>query len=194
MITMKPIASWLLAAAMTAGLLAGCGPRKALQQEPAAETPAETCFTAIDKYLVDSIGHYYSPADYCIPFHDYVTVDESNADDIQVSGSFWVLNYTQAGDTLKTMSGGSHPGKMHVRRTTDGHFEVTAFEPVGDGSNYLPTARRIFGDRFEEFQQAVSDEKHREAVRKEVLAAFVEREGLAVKYYQDFGWPAVPIQ
>ena len=45
MITMKPIASWLLAAAMTAGLLAGCGPRKAQQQEPAAETPAETCFT-----------------------------------------------------------------------------------------------------------------------------------------------------
>ena len=58
MMTMKPIASWLLAAAMTAGLLAGCGPRKAQQQEPAAETPAATCFTAIDKSLVDSIGHY----------------------------------------------------------------------------------------------------------------------------------------
>lgn len=187
----------------TAALLvvtaASCGNRKkaakngadAGEVEPTAE--AEGYFGAIDSYLVDKIGSGYAPGEFCVPFYDFIAADETDANDIQVLGGFWVMNYNQAGDTLKCVSGGSHPGKMHIRQKEDGSFEVTSFEPVGDGSEYLPTAKAIFGERFDDFQKSASDDAKREVVRKNVLAAFVYKNKLPVKYYQDYGWPAVRI-
>ena len=154
---------------------------------------AVTYFTAIDKYLVEKIAPGYADAEICIPFNNYVAVDESNADDILVWGDFWVLNYTQAGDTLKCVSGGNHAGKMHVRQLGDNGFEVTSFEQVGDGSTFLPTAKAIFGDKLDAFMAAYSDQDAREEKRKEVIAGYVGEHNLPVKVYQDYGWPAVPI-
>ena len=148
-----------------------------------------TYFPAIDRYLADSIGSQYTKGEYCVPFHSIVGVDERNADDILVWGSFWVFNYNQVGDTLKCVSGGSHPGLMHIRQTEKG-FEVTAFDQVEDGSNYLPTAKKIFGDKFDAFQAVSSDEQKREKLRADVLAAYVKKQGLTATLYQDFGWPA----
>lgn len=166
-------------------LLVACGPKKV--------TAVENCFTAIDRYLADSIGTQYLHGEICIPFHSYASVDETSQGDIQVLGDFWVMNYNVVGDTLMTVSGGSHPGKMHVRRNGDGHFEVTSFEPVLDGSEFLPSAKRIFGDQFDEFQAAYSNEKAREHARKEGIAAYVAEHEIPVKVYQDYGWPAVRI-
>ncbi len=160
----------------------------------AAEAVQETYFQAIDQYLTGTIGSQYSPGEVCIPYHDYISVDESRQDDIQVWGSYWVDNYNVVGDTLMFVSGGSHPGKMHVNQDEAGHFTVTGFDAVGDGSEFLPTAKVIFGDRFEDFQAALSDQTHREAVRKAAIAAYVEKHGLSVKVYKDYGWPAVEIR
>lgn len=55
-------------------------------------------------------------------------VDERDVEDIKVWGDFWVFNYDQVGDTLKCVSGGSHPGLLHIRQTEKG-FEVTALRP-----------------------------------------------------------------
>lgn len=166
-------------------LLVACGPKKV--------AAVEDCFTAIDRYLADSIGTQYLHGEICIPFHSYASVDEANQDDIQVLGDFWVMNYNVVGDTLMTVSGGSHPGKMHVKRSADGHFTVTSFEPVLDGSEFLPSARRIFGNQFDEFQAAYSNEKAREEARKEGIAAYVTTHEIPVKVYKDYGWPAVQI-
>lgn len=166
-------------------LLVACGPKKS--------TVVDKCFTAIDDYLADSIGTQYLCGEICIPFHSYASVDETSQDDIQVLGDFWVMNYTVVGDTLMTVSGGNHPGKMHVRMDGDGHFTVTSFEPVLDGSEFLPSAKRIFGDKFDEFQAAYSNDKAREQARKEGIAAYVTAHELPVKVYQDYGWPAVRI-
>jgi hypothetical protein len=146
-------------------------------------------FPAIDRYLADSVGSQYAKGEYCVPIHSIVGVDERNAEDILVWGSFWVFNYNQVGDTLKCVSGGSHPGLMHVRQTEKG-FEVTAFDQVEDGSSYLPTARKIFGDKFDAFQAASSDEQKREELRADALAAYVRKHGLTATLYQDYGWPA----
>lgn len=178
-----------------------CGTR-GQKKDTAAETPEtkaaeavqETYFQAIDQYLTGTIGSQYSPGEVCIPYHDYISVDESRQDDIQVWGSYWVDNYNVVGDTLMFVSGGSHPGKMHVNQDEAGHFTVTGFDAVGDGSEFLPTAKAIFGDRFEDFQAALSDQTHREAVRKAAIAAYVEKHGLSVKVYKDYGWPAVEIR
>ena len=146
-------------------------------------------FPAIDRYLVDSIGSQYAKGEHCVPIHSIVRVDERNAEDILGWGDFWVFNYNQVGDTLKCVSGGSHPGLLHIRQTEKG-FEVTAFDQVEDGSRYLPTAKKIFGDKFNAFKTISSDEKNRERLRAEVLATYAKKNGLAVTLYQDYGWPA----
>ena len=158
-----------------------------------ADEVETTYFPAIDRYLADSIGSNYAQGEYCIPIHTIVGVDERNAEDILVWGSFWVFNSNQVGDTLKCVSGGSHPGLMHIRQTEKG-FEVTAFDRVEDGSNYLPTAKKIFGDKFDAFQAINSDEQKREKQRAEVLADYVKKHGLTATLYQDYGWPAKKLE
>ena len=148
-----------------------------------------TYFPAIDRYLVDSIGSFYSPGDHCVPLHSIVGVDERQADDIMVWGDFWVFNYDLVGDTLKCVSGGSHPGLMHIRQTATG-FEVTAFDRVTDGASYLPSAKKIFGDKFDAFQAINSDAERREQLRADVLSEYVRRHNIAATMYQDYGWPA----
>ena len=158
--------------------------------EASDEAEADSYLKAIDRYFVDSVGSHYSKGEFCIPSHTIVAVDEQNAEDIRVWGDFWVFNYNLEGDTLKCVSGGSHPGLAHVQQV-DGQFQVTAFDAVEDGSRYLPTAKRIFGERFDEFQRIASDEKVRESVRAEAIAAYVEQHELPATLYQDYGWPAV---
>ncbi|MBQ9192783.1 MAG: hypothetical protein IJ156_03590 [Bacteroidales bacterium] len=194
---MRKTLTSLAAVMLTAAVVLSCGNRKNAKKQaaeaPAAEVSTEACLAAIDRYLDEQIAPQYSLAEFTIPYCDYIDEDWSNLEDILVWGNFWVLNYAQAGDTLKTVSGGNHPGKVHLKPTEDGRYEVTAFEQVGDGSEFLPTAKRIFGDRFEAFQAAYSNDEAREEVRREAIAAYVEAHGLPFKVYQDFGWPAVKI-
>lgn len=144
---------------------------------------------AIDRYLADTIGSQYLKGEHCVPIHTIVAASERDAGDILVWGDFWVFNYNQVGDTLKCVSGGSHPGLMHLRQTEQG-FEVTAFDRVGDGADFLQTAQKIFGDKYDAFQTVNSDEQKREALRARVLADYVKEHHLAVTLYQDYGWPA----
>lgn len=163
------------------------------------KTRAETYLVAIDQYLTEQIASHYAEGEkigdgtsgiVCIPCHTIVSVDERDSTDIKVWGYFWVFNYQQKGDTLKCVSGGSHPGLMHVRQTGD-HFEVTAFDGVEDGSRFLPSARRIFADHFSDFQKIAADEKKREQVRAAAIAAYAEQHHLTATMYQDYGWPPV---
>ena len=147
----------------------------------------------IDKYLTEEIGHNYAPGEFTIPSYSYTAVDDSNPEDIQVLGDFWVYNYNQTGDTLETVSGGNHPGKMHLKKDAEGHYTVTSFEQVEDGSGNLPSAQRIFGEHFDEFQQAQSNDEAREHARARSIAEYAQSNGLDVKYYKDFGWPAVEL-
>lgn len=154
-----------------------------------------TYFPAIERYLINEIGSKYLEGEICVPFQTVVAVDERNSDDILVWGDFWVFNYNIEGDILKTVSGGSHPGLMHIKQTDEG-FEVTGFEQVEDGSKNLPSAKGIFGDKYEDFHAVNSDETRREKHRAEVLANYVQKHGIPVTKYQDYGWPVkeLPIE
>jgi len=145
-------------------------------------------FPAIERYLINEFGSKYLKGEYCVPFQTVVAVDERNSDDILVWGDFWVFNYNLDGDTLKTVSGGSHPGLMHIKQTNTG-FEVTAFDQVEDGSGYMPSAKKIFGDKYNNFQTINSDEQRREKHRAEVLATYVQEHNISATKYQDYGWP-----
>lgn len=180
----------LLPMALLGILFTSCGNR---QKKAVAESINDQYFTAINKYLTDIVGKGYASGEVTIPYSDYCFIDDSSAEDIQVLGDFWVENYNVSRDSLLFVSGGNHSGKMHIKKDSEGKFSVVGFDPVGDGSEYLPTAKAIFGDRFEEFQKAYSDNEAREEIRKSAISEFVKKNNLAVKYYKDYGWPAVQL-
>ena len=157
--------------------------------EEVSKEQENTYLSAIDRYLVEEIGKHYAQGEHCVPIHNVVAIDESNAEDILVWGDFWVFNYNQVGDTLKCVSGGNHPGLMHVRQTDNG-FEVNSFDQVEDGSNNLPSAKRIFGDKYEAYQAINSNKEDSEKLRAEGLATFVKKQVLSATTYEDYGWPA----
>ena len=148
---------------------------------------------AIEHYLTKEIVSQYLKGEYCVPIQNIVDVDDHNSKDILVWGDFWVFNYNQVGDTLKCVSGGSHPGLIHVCKTENG-FEVTSFDQVEDGSSYLPSAKKIFGEKYDAFHNINRDEQKREEIRTEVLSAFVKEHNIPVTMYQDYGWPAKKLQ
>lgn len=195
---MKLIIRILLPMALVAMIAASCGNRKgnknAAPVEPeAVQSVTDLYFQAIDKYFTDEVAPQYAPAEISIIYHDYASVDDSNPADILVLGDFWVENYNIVGDTLMFVSGGNHAGKVHIKKSSDGNYFVPGLDAVGDGSTFLPTAKAIFGERFEEFQKANSDHERRESVRKAAISGYVFKNKLGVKYYKDYGWPAVRI-
>jgi len=151
-----------------------------------------SCLEAIEQYFVTQIGSQYSHGDFCIPCITIVATDESNTEDVKVWGDYWVYNYNLAGDTLKTVSGGSHPGLIHLKKSVQG-YEVTAFDVVEDGSRYLPSAKRIFGEWYDDFHAQNSDDNKRRTERLKAINEYVKQHGMKVNYYQDFGWPAVAL-
>ena len=145
---------------------------------------------AISDYLVKEIGSQYLQGELCVPVLMMVSTEEP--DDVQklVWGDFWVFNYNIAGDTLKTVSGGNHSGCMLLQRK-NGALVVTSFEQTEDGARNEISAKRIFGKHYDVYQNMHSNQDVREAVRHEQLKEYARRNGLSVRYYQDYGWDAV---
>ena len=193
----------MLVAILISGVsMVGCGNKNAKEQakEVQEETiqaekvvsDAELCNAAIEDYLVNVIGKNYAEAEHYIPSPFIVNTDDSNKDDVLVWGDFWVFNYDIVGDTLKTVSGGDHPGLMHLKKTDNG-FEVTNFEVVEDGAGNLESAKKIFGDQYEAFQEINSNQEKRESIRLQFIADYAKKNNLPVKMVQDYGWPAVAL-
>jgi hypothetical protein len=197
---MKKTTLWMLAAILICGVsMVSCGNKNA--KEEAKEEPtqveqvvsdAELCKAAVNDYLVNVIGKNYAEAEYCIPSPFVISTNEGNKDDVLIWGDFWVFNYDISGDTLKTVSGGSHPGLMHLKKTDNG-FVVTNFEVVEDGEGNLESAKRIFGDNYDAFWEVNSNQEKREDIRLHFIADYVKEHNLPVKMVQDYGWPAVAL-
>jgi hypothetical protein len=201
----KTIKTWVMAAILIfcGTSMIGCGNKPAKEQpvETQAEIvqveevvpDAELCNLAVTNYLENVIGKNYAEAEHCIPCPIIISTNDANKDDVLVLGDFWVFNYNISGDTLKTISGGDHPGLMHLKKNDSGFFEVTAFEAVEDGAGNLESAKKIFGDQFDAFWEINSNSEKREGLRLQFVADYVKKHDLTVKYLQDFGWPAVAL-
>ena len=142
---------------------------------------------AISDYLVSEISEHYLKGELCIPVLMMV-----HEDSLQVWGDFWVPWYNPSGDTLKCVSGGNHSGLMTLEKI-DGNYKVLSFEQTVDGAGNQASARRIFGEHYDIYQNMHSNEAVREAIRKEQLGEYVQFHGLLFHYYQDYGWPAVEL-
>ena len=146
---------------------------------------------AISDYLVKEIGSQYAQGDICIPVLMIVSAEEDGSEQAKVFGDFWVFNYNIVGDTLKTVSGGNHSGCMLLAKNGD-KLQVTRFEQTEDGAGNEASAKRIFGEHYDIYQNMHSHDI-REAVRQEQLQQYIQRHDLKVKYYQDYGWDAVEL-
>lgn len=141
----------------------------------------------IGDYLVRHVGSRYAQGELCVP--TLMMVHESGD---SVLCDCWVLWYNVVGDTLKCVSGGNHSGLMILSRGDDG-YTVRAFEQTVDGAGNDASARRIFGSHYDIYQNMHSNQEVREAVRREQLQEHVKNHGLKVRYYQDYGRPAVEL-
>lgn len=160
---------------------------------PAYEYPGpELFYYVLYQYLVDELAGNYPQSDVSIPCPIIMTIDESDKADIKVYGDFWIFNYNLEGDTLMNSSGGAYPGCIHMKCDEIG-YEVTSMEVAGDGSDYEPTAKKIFGDLYDELYKVTADEKGREEIRAQIIANYVAANNLSITAYQDFGWDPVPL-
>lgn len=142
---------------------------------------------AISAYLVREIAPFYAQGEICIPTLMMVAEEDS-----LVYGDFWIWWYTLSGDTLKTVSGGNHSGKMTIAMH-EGKPTVTSFEQTEDGARNEASAKRIFGSHYDIYCNMHSNANVREAVRKEQLREYIQRCSIPARYYQDYGWPAVEL-
>ena len=173
-----------------AATLAGCA-RESGNAPPRDVPPAVSA--AIARDLEETVAPSYGGDwEHCIPLVRLVAVDAANPSDILAWGDFEVWNYRLDGDTLQCVSGGSHPGLAHLREA-DGAFAVNAFEPVPDGADSLPGAKRIFGKHFAAWQKLSSDSSARDEARRLAIADYVSSRALPARFFQDYGWPPVPL-
>lgn len=173
-----------------------------LENAVTIEVPQNPCLVAIENYLVDIIGKNYTPGEVCIPAYSVINIEEPGeptepeevitTTDTKVWGDWWVFNYNIVGDTLVCVSGGSHPGMFQLEKDGEA-YKVIAFDQVEDGSRNIPSAKRIFGDSYEDFHAINSNQEARDSVRLAMVAQFVQDHKLPVTMLQDFGWPAVPL-
>ena len=159
---------------------------------PMIEQDHDEYLAAIETYL-RTIGSQYTPGEVCIPSYTVVAINDNDTDYTRVWGDWWVFNYNIVGDTLKCVSGGSHPGLMYLKQNDTHKWIVTSFDQVEDGSRYLPSAKRIFGEYYEAFHKVNSSQEHRDSMRLKQVAYYVKEHNLPVTMLQDSGWPAVPL-
>ena len=198
---MKTMKLWMMAAILFcgAGCLTSCHGNADADKTAEDTTAVEAAQTvdpvigAINKFLVDSIGSQYSQGEMCIPVITMTCSDGMKADSVFMWGDFWVFNYKVDGDTLMTVSGGNHSGKMLVKKNENGEYQVMSFEQVEDGAGNLASAKRIFGEYYDAYHAVNSDENYREKARAGAIADYVKANKLPVKYYLDYGWPAKEI-
>ena len=123
---------------------------------------------AISDYLVKEIGSQYLQGELCVPVLMMVSTEEPDDEQKLVWGCI-------------------------LLQRKDGTLAVTAFEQTEDGARNEISAKRIFGKHYDVYQNMHSNQDVREAVRHEQLKEYARRNGLSVRYYQDYGWDAVAL-
>lgn len=154
---------------------------------PAYEYPGpEQFYYVLYKYLIDEFGGYFDEEDVTIPCPIIIKMDQRDKAEILVYGDFWINNYNLEDRVLKCVSGGSFPGCIHVIYGDSG-FEVTGMDLVEDGSNYTSSAKKIFGDSYDDLIKSSADSEENQRMRSQIIANYVAANDLHIIAYQDYG-------
>ncbi|MBP5746151.1 MAG: hypothetical protein J6W58_07625 [Lachnospiraceae bacterium] len=158
---------------------------------PKYEYPGpEQFYSEVYRYIIDEFSGNYEPADVSIPSPVIVKEDVLDGGDIDLYGDFWLYNYNLNADTLECVSGGSYPGCMHIIKGENG-YEVKSFDQVGDGSDYEPSAKKIFKEYYNDLIKAQADEEKKQKDRAQIIANYAAANSLDIRQYRDYGWDPV---
>ena len=158
---------------------------------PKYEYPGpEQFYSEVYRYIIDEFSGNYEPADVSIPSPVIVKEDVLDGGDIDLYGDFWLYNYNLNADTLECVSGGSYPGCMHIIKGENG-YEVKSFDLVGDGSDYEPSAKKIFKEYYNDLIKAQADEEKKQKDRAQIIANYAAANSLDIRQYRDYGWDPV---
>ena len=131
----------------------------------------------------------------CIPCPLIVDIDESNPEDIRVSGEFWCHKYTMEGDILQTVSSENVPGMLHLRKMAADEeaengieYEVTDMDVAADD-----TAEGIFGENYQAYISLNSFISIREIFRTQMLEDYLLLNHIAAEKYQDSTYKSVDL-
>ena len=127
-----------------------------------------------------------------IPVVDIVDTVKNDDGTVDVAGVFEIYNYKVDGETLMTESGGSYPGKIHLVPDGD-YYKAESFDAVADGSEFEESAKAIFGDSYDAFMKAYSDDENLSKLRTEAIQNYVQATGMDITQYQDYGWDPVQL-
>lgn len=153
----------------------------------AGDDPVEA---ACYEYMAETVGKSYGSGEISIPTVSIFHEDLTPEDEVLVYGDFWVENYDVNGDTLECVSGGNHPGVMHVSKAD---YTVTAFDEVADGGDFESSAKELFGDHYDDFMKVYGDSDARNELRKITVSDYVNLNSLDINYYHDEGWDPVEL-
>ena len=162
---------------------------------PAYEYPGpEAFYYDMYKFIIDEFSGDYEKAEVCIPCVQIVAEEMEDPEDNRVYGIFSVFNYNLNGDILECVSGGVYPGVIHVKKDLkNGGYVFTKAEIVEDGTNYTESAKKIFGDHYDDFEKLSADDKAGEETRAQIIANYVAANDLKISAYQDYGWDPVTL-
>ena len=176
--------------------------------------------TASGSVNQESTASEIPDATVCIPCPLIIDIDESNAEDICVSGEFWYHDYGLQGSELHTLSGGMVSGMIHMRKTAadddteyGSGYEVTGMDVVtdepdgsqdhvsGEGSGgregTIPgasgTAEEIFGDNYQAYLALNAFISIRENFRTRMLEDYLLLNHIPAVKYQDGEYMSVDL-
>lgn len=154
---------------------------------------------AVYEELVKDGQKYYSPDSVdtiLVPLLNPVGTVESG-DEILYYGRFFIESFIRNGNTLESVSGGSSPGVMHLKKVGS-DYVVTEFERALDGSEYDSSIKELARGNQEiidGFFKGTGDDVSREDAIVLALREYINHNGLQdeIKYYKEYGWDPVPL-
>lgn len=147
---------------------------------------------AVYQYLLQDYNEMVNTSlcDVTIPYALIFAEDEKNPDDIVVMLTGWISSYNQEDGVLEMQSGSEWTGAVHLKKTSDG-YEGMSLEALSDGSEYDPSAKRIFGSHYDDFKKITREDLNK--IQKQVISDYVTSNGLDINSYQDLGSDPVSI-
>ena len=141
-------------------------------------------------FLVEnSFGDEAADLNICVPI--VLKMDDSDKKDVKLWGEFMVYKYQLMKTSLLEEGGGSFGGVAHLD-TTGGSPIVNDFDFLEDGSGFDASLDRLFGkEGLKDAYLKACDE--RDDHLAEVLANYINKNGLYITQYQEFGWAPVPV-
>ncbi len=130
--------------------------------------------------------------DVFIPAPVIFKTDESDSNDIKITGVFWVMGYDIYDNILYGGASTQMPGILHLKQKGSS-YEVVSAEIARDGADYDTDIKKFCNGDTELEDKFTNNLDYLEEARKAEVKSYVDTNGLNIIGYQDFGWTLVEL-